>query len=154
MKSPPQSSNAASHTGPRAWLPLAFVVGSLVLLLVTPFITGRRVANIRVNVVDLTNEARILVSEFEGAFAEELVIASAGPDGSIADDPGRTRAISSAFHAVVAAIGSVAAASSLKCAGVGTMPVSGSTTFSASDPGSEMPRMMSLVRASIAPAVQ
>jgi signal transduction histidine kinase len=63
------------------------------LLLVTPFVTSRRVAHIRVNVVDLTNEARILVSEFEGAFAEELVIASAGPDGSVADDPGRTRAI-------------------------------------------------------------
>jgi signal transduction histidine kinase len=92
MKSP-QPAAASSYVGFRAWLPFVFVVGSLVLLLVTPFITSRRVAHIRENVVDLTNEARILVSEFEGAFAEELVIASAGPEGRVGAETGRSRAI-------------------------------------------------------------
>ena len=90
--------------GPRAWLPLGFVIGALALLVATPFITSRRVARIRERVTDVTNEARILLSEFEGAFAEELVIASAGPDSRLpgrlesgarhcarARDPARTR---------------------------------------------------------------
>ena len=57
-------------TRARARLPLGFVIGALALLVATPFITSRRVAGIRERVTDATNEARILLSEFE-ALAED-----------------------------------------------------------------------------------
>lgn len=56
-------------------------------------------------------------------------------------DPGPTSAARIAFHAVVPAIGSVAAASKDRCAGTGTTALAGSATYSASDPGSVTPRI-------------
>lgn len=79
----------------RAWLPLGFVTVALVLLLVTPFITARRVAHIRTTLVERANEARILVSELEGAFAKELVIASVAGDTIGPTDSLRAQAIAS-----------------------------------------------------------
>jgi Osmosensitive K+ channel histidine kinase len=78
---------------PRAWLPLGFVLGALLLLLVTPFVINRISDGIRIRRLDVTNEARVFLSEFEGAFAEELVIAAAAPDSALSDEAHRLRAI-------------------------------------------------------------
>ena len=77
----------------RTWLPLGFVVGALALLVVAQYITNWRVASIRRRVIDVTNEARIIESEFEGALAEEIVDASAGVASRLQSDSDRALAI-------------------------------------------------------------
>lgn len=54
-------------------MPLAFVVIALVLLFVTPWIVGHRVQKVRDNLYDVADEARVVVNDFEAAFATELI---------------------------------------------------------------------------------
>jgi signal transduction histidine kinase len=67
---------------PRAWLPLAFVVVALTVLLSTPLVVRHRVRRVRDNLTDVADEARLAVSQFETAFATEL---AASHDSSTAD---------------------------------------------------------------------
>ena len=78
----------------RAWLSLGFVIGALALLVAAPFVTSWRVASIRRRVIDVTNRAEVLESEFEAAFAEEVVDASADSDSLVQSDSDRVLAIS------------------------------------------------------------
>ena len=94
MQNAKQEIHTTTPMRSRAWLPLGFVIGALALLVAAPFITSWRVASIRRRVIDVTNEARVLESEFEGAFAEEIVDASAGPDSLVQSDSDRVLAIS------------------------------------------------------------
>jgi signal transduction histidine kinase len=95
LRMPNADENAATRIrpDPRAWLPFAFVMASLVLLLAGPFIASRRLAHIRATVVDVVNDARVVAGEFEGAFAEELVIASASREPLFANDSTRQHLI-------------------------------------------------------------
>jgi signal transduction histidine kinase len=61
------------HLAPRAWLPLVFVVIALILLFATPLIVGHRVQNVRNNQFDVADQARVVVNDFEAAFATELI---------------------------------------------------------------------------------
>jgi signal transduction histidine kinase len=61
------------HLAPRAWLPLAFVVIALVALFLTPLVVGHRVQKVRDNLFDVADQARVVVNDFEAAFATELI---------------------------------------------------------------------------------
>src|SRR5215467_4348857 len=78
---------------PRAWVPLVFVAVALVLLLGTPVVVSRRVRKLREDVTDVADQARLLLSEFQAAFATELVLSPTGPGTSAADDSSRAAAI-------------------------------------------------------------
>ena len=69
----PNENTAEKLLVPPAWLPLGFVIGTLLLMLATPFIIRRAGEGIR-HGLNVSGEARMLLSEFEGAFAEELII--------------------------------------------------------------------------------
>jgi signal transduction histidine kinase len=61
-----------SRPAPEAWLPLGFVVVALILLLGTPLVVSYRVRQVRNNLSDVADEARLVVSEFQAGFAAEL----------------------------------------------------------------------------------
>src|SRR3954462_7212185 len=65
--------DARVHLAARAWLPLASVVVALVLLFATPLIVGYRVQHVRNNQYDVADQARVVVNDFEAAFATELI---------------------------------------------------------------------------------
>jgi len=54
------------------WVPLAFVVFSLLLLAMLPVVVNRRVRVIRRELVDVTEPARVLLSEIQAALNTEL----------------------------------------------------------------------------------
>jgi signal transduction histidine kinase len=66
------------HPVPRAWLPLVFVVIALVLLFVTPLIVSNRVQHVRNDLFDVADQARVVVNDFEAAFATELIALRSG----------------------------------------------------------------------------
>jgi signal transduction histidine kinase len=78
---------------PQAWLPLGFVVVALILLLGTPLVVSYRVHQVRSNLSDVADEARLVVSEFQAGFAAELARShSSRPDAppdSIRSDAAR-----------------------------------------------------------------
>lgn len=76
---------------PRAWIPIIFVAVALLLLLGTPLVVSREVRRIREDVIDLADQARLLVDKFQASFATELVV-SAHASG-LAADSSRQRAI-------------------------------------------------------------
>jgi signal transduction histidine kinase len=78
---PDESHTGHLHLATRAWLPLAFVVIALVLLFVTPLLVGNRVQKVRDNLFDVADQARVVVNDFEAAFATELIAlrTSSGP---------------------------------------------------------------------------
>jgi signal transduction histidine kinase len=76
---------------PRAWIPIVFVAVALLLLLITPVLVSQRVRLLRERTIDVADQARTLVSEFEASFAAELV-AWAHETGPAADS-NRQRAI-------------------------------------------------------------
>src|SRR5215831_18703161 len=66
---------------PPAWVPVVFVAVALLLLLGTPLVVSRRVRRLRDDTIDVADQARLLVSEFETAFATELITSpTSGPD--------------------------------------------------------------------------
>jgi signal transduction histidine kinase len=73
VMTPDDSRDTRPHLAPRAWLPLAFVVIALILLFATPIIVGHRVQNVRNNQFDVADQARVVVNDFEAAFATELI---------------------------------------------------------------------------------
>lgn len=68
-----ESRDAHLHLTPRAWLPLVFVVIALVLLFGTPLFVSYRVQNLRNNLYDVADQARVVVNDFEAAFATEVL---------------------------------------------------------------------------------
>jgi signal transduction histidine kinase len=78
---PPPGSSLQSgtlpHLGTRWWTPLAFVILSLVLLLVTPLLVERRVAALRADMTEGSEAARIALNDLEAAFASQLLVDSA-----------------------------------------------------------------------------
>jgi signal transduction histidine kinase len=68
-----ESHTGQLHLATRAWLPLAFVVIALILLFVTPLLVGHRVQKVRDNLFDVADQARVVVNDFEAAFATELI---------------------------------------------------------------------------------
>lgn len=55
------------------WLPLVFVVASLLVLAFTPIIVDRKVRSVRNGVVAASDRARVLVNDLEAAFATEML---------------------------------------------------------------------------------
>lgn len=78
---------------PRTWLPLVFVIAALLSLLLTPLVVNHFINRIRDRRVEPTNNARALLSEFEGSFAEELVLSAAASNRSASDVSHRAEAI-------------------------------------------------------------
>jgi len=68
-----ESRDSHPHLTPRAWLPLAFVVIALILLFGTPIVVNHRVQNLRNNLYDVADQARVVVNDFEAAFATEVL---------------------------------------------------------------------------------
>jgi signal transduction histidine kinase len=82
-----------THLAPRAWLPLAFVVIALILLFATPLFVGYRVQNVRNNQFDVADQARVVVNDFEAAFATELIALRANHGRTAATDSTTAAAI-------------------------------------------------------------
>jgi signal transduction histidine kinase len=80
------SADARPHLAPRAWLPLVFVVIALVLLFATPLIVGHRVQHVRNDQFDVADQARVVVNDFEAAFATELIALRANRGNAAASD--------------------------------------------------------------------
>ena len=59
------------------WVPLAFIVAALLVLLVTPIVVNSNIRTLRRNKADVLNEARVAVNDFEAAFATEFVTRAA-----------------------------------------------------------------------------
>ena len=76
--------NESRHASPvlarRWWIPIAFVLVALVLLLGMPLAVGHRVRQLREGQADLLEEARVSVNDLEAAFATELLVASSPHD--------------------------------------------------------------------------
>src|SRR4051812_20758546 len=83
---PDRSRDTRLHLAPRAWLPLVFVVIALVLLFATPLVVGHRVQNVRNNQFDVADQARVVVNDFEAAFATELIALRANRGNPAAAD--------------------------------------------------------------------
>jgi signal transduction histidine kinase len=83
---PDDSRDTRLHLAPRAWLPLVFVVIALVLLFATPLFVGHRVQNVRNNQYDVADQARVVVNDFEAAFATELIALRANRGNPAAAD--------------------------------------------------------------------
>jgi signal transduction histidine kinase len=87
------SRDARPHLASRAWLPLAFVVIALILLFATPLFVGHRVQDVRNNQFDVADQARVVVNDFEAAFATELISLRANRGNRIAADSTSVAAI-------------------------------------------------------------
>ncbi len=85
------------------------------------------------------DEARITVAPLALANCSAKMLTPPVPS-STTTEPGRVDAGRTAFHAVVAAIGSAAPCTKSRCGGSGTRLAAGTATYSASDPGSVTPR--------------
>src|SRR5262252_4275980 len=83
---------------PRAWVPLVFVAVALVLLLGTPLVVSRRVRKLREDLIDVADQARLVVSDFEASFATELVLSPGGPGTPATDDSSRVATIAAERH--------------------------------------------------------
>lgn len=55
------------------WLPLVFVVASLLVLAVVPIVVDQRVRSVRNGAVAASDRARVLVNDLEAAFATEML---------------------------------------------------------------------------------
>ncbi len=73
VTSRPQS-GTKSRPAREAWLPLGFVVIALILLLGTPLLVSYRISHVRNNLSNVADEARLVASEFQAAFAAELAM--------------------------------------------------------------------------------
>lgn len=85
--------DASLQLAPRAWLPLVFVVIALVLLFVTPLFVGNRVQHVRNDLFDVADQARVVVNDFEAAFATELIALRGGARSAAAADSTTTNAV-------------------------------------------------------------
>lgn len=65
------------------WIPLAFVIVALLLLLLTPVLVNQRVSRLRHDLSDRSDEARVRINDLEAAIATELYarVASHQPGG-------------------------------------------------------------------------
>jgi signal transduction histidine kinase len=70
---------------PRAWLPLGFVVVSLVLLFGTPLFVNYRVQQVRNDLLDVADHARVVVNDFEASFATELITSRSNARDAVDD---------------------------------------------------------------------
>lgn len=69
------------------WIPLAFVVTALLLLLLTPVLVNARVSHLRHDLSDRSDQARVLINDLEAAIATELYarVAASHADGVAVD---------------------------------------------------------------------
>jgi signal transduction histidine kinase len=64
------------------WVPIAFVVAALLLLLATPIFVSYRVVRLRQALSDGSEQARVLVNDLEAAIATQLYVRDDVGDGS------------------------------------------------------------------------
>jgi signal transduction histidine kinase len=83
------TSEQNSEREPRAWLPLAFLVISLILLFGTPFVVSYRVQHVRNDLLDVTEQARVVVNDFEASFATELLASHSSSADAVGDSIAR-----------------------------------------------------------------
>jgi signal transduction histidine kinase len=81
--------DAIPPLAPRAWLPLIFVVVALVLLFGTPLFVSYRVQHVRNNLLDVAEQARVVVNDFEAAFATELLASHSNVTDAVGDSISR-----------------------------------------------------------------
>lgn len=68
------SPSAAPILTARWWLPLAFAILALLLLLVVPAVVDRRITKVRGQLTLVSERARVLVNDLEASFASELLV--------------------------------------------------------------------------------
>ena len=60
--------------GKRWWIPSAFAILSLILLLVVPAVIDYRITQVRSELTEGTDRARVLLNDLEAAFASQLLV--------------------------------------------------------------------------------
>ncbi|HEU4786193.1 MAG TPA: histidine kinase dimerization/phospho-acceptor domain-containing protein, partial [Gemmatimonadaceae bacterium] len=80
----PQSQSSGESPGLSRlwWLPLAFVIITLLVLAIVPMVVDQRVRAVRNGVVAASDRARVLLNDLEAAIATEML----EPDSSVAGD--------------------------------------------------------------------
>jgi signal transduction histidine kinase len=68
------SSSARPMLGTRWWIPSAFAILSLVLLLVVPGVIDYRITKVRRDLTQGSERARVLLNDLEAAFASQLLV--------------------------------------------------------------------------------
>ena len=82
MRASPNNKSDNASSGPatapmltrRWWMPSAFAILALVLLLVVPAIVDRRIGKVRGELVLASESARVLVNDLEASFASQLLV--------------------------------------------------------------------------------
>ena len=68
------STSVAPVLAKRWWLPTAFAILSLLLLLIVPTVINFRVAGVRGELSQNSDHARVLLNDLEAAFASQLIV--------------------------------------------------------------------------------
>lgn len=68
------SPNTRPMLGTRWWIPSAFAILSLVLLLVVPAVIDHRITKVRRDLTQGSERARVLLNDLEAAFASQLLV--------------------------------------------------------------------------------
>jgi signal transduction histidine kinase len=68
------TSRVRPKLGTRWWIPSAFAILSLVLLLVVPAVIDYRITNVRRELTQGSERARVLLNDLEAAFASQLLV--------------------------------------------------------------------------------
>jgi len=70
----PESTSTAPVLAKRWWLPTAFAILSLLLLLIVPTVINIRVEAVRGELAQSSDQARVLLNDLEAAFASQLLV--------------------------------------------------------------------------------
>lgn len=71
---PIRKSGGVPSLGKRWWIPSAFAILSLILLLVVPAVIDRRITTVRSDLSLGSDRARVLLNDLEAAFASQLIV--------------------------------------------------------------------------------
>ncbi|HEV7704441.1 MAG TPA: HAMP domain-containing sensor histidine kinase, partial [Gemmatimonadaceae bacterium] len=69
-----ESTSVAPALAKRWWLPTAFAILSLLLLLIVPAVINFRVSSVRGDLAQSSEHARVLLNDLEAAFASQLLV--------------------------------------------------------------------------------
>lgn len=75
-ETPRRTLSAAPALGKHWWIPSAFAILSLALLLVVPAVIDLRVTRVRRQITQGSDRARVLLNDLEAAFASQLIVSS------------------------------------------------------------------------------